>query len=205
MNVPLCPGPRLRTEKTFMPAELKVFWANFVMKSEAITLLKIFAVLATYPCSSSAHVLVWAPEATCYFPFSLLGNFHWKRRAGSVESLRASSVQTEVCWGYGRRWYFHHAIFKAASSMCPFFFFSFLPFSFRKTIHNAVPCLRFLIRISKNDVLRGSINESSFRTSLSSHHSLAGRTKSACVSSISTGEAVSLVSFPWRKVSVMFL
>ncbi|KAK2519943.1 melanopsin [Columba guinea] len=60
---------------------------------------------------------------------------------------------------------------------------------YRKTIHNAVPCLRFLIRISKNDLLRGSINESSFRTSLSSHHSLAGRTKSTCVSSISTGEA----------------
>ncbi|KAM7113278.1 LOW QUALITY PROTEIN: melanopsin-like [Ciconia maguari] len=60
---------------------------------------------------------------------------------------------------------------------------------YRKTIHNAVPCLRFLIRISKNDLLRGSINESSFRTSLSSHHSLAGRTKSTCVSSVSTGEA----------------
>ncbi|KAM6269437.1 melanopsin-like isoform 1-T3 [Porphyrio hochstetteri] len=60
---------------------------------------------------------------------------------------------------------------------------------YRKTIHNAVPCLRFLIRISKNDLLRGSINESSFRTSLSSHQSLAGRTKSTCVSSISTGEA----------------
>uniref|UniRef100_A0A8C4TU26 G-protein coupled receptors family 1 profile domain-containing protein n=1 Tax=Falco tinnunculus TaxID=100819 RepID=A0A8C4TU26_FALTI len=60
---------------------------------------------------------------------------------------------------------------------------------YRKTIHNAVPCLRFLIRISKNDLLRGSINESSFRTSLSSHQSLAGRTKSTCVSSVSTGEA----------------
>ncbi|PKU36688.1 melanopsin-like [Limosa lapponica baueri] len=58
-----------------------------------------------------------------------------------------------------------------------------------KTIHNAVPCLRFLIRISKNDLLRGSINESSFRTSLSSHQSVAGRTKSTCVSSVSTGEA----------------
>ncbi|XP_074679213.1 melanopsin-like [Strix aluco] len=60
---------------------------------------------------------------------------------------------------------------------------------YRKTIHNAVPCLRFLIRLSKNDLLRGSINESSFRTSLSSHQSLAGRTKSTCVSSVSTGEA----------------
>uniref|UniRef100_A0A8C3LGW6 G-protein coupled receptors family 1 profile domain-containing protein n=1 Tax=Chrysolophus pictus TaxID=9089 RepID=A0A8C3LGW6_CHRPC len=60
---------------------------------------------------------------------------------------------------------------------------------YRKTIHNAVPCLRFLIRVSKNDLLRGSINESSFRTSLSSHQSLAGRTKNACVSSVSTGEA----------------
>ncbi|XP_035182132.1 melanopsin-like isoform X2 [Oxyura jamaicensis] len=58
-----------------------------------------------------------------------------------------------------------------------------------KTIHNAVPCLRFLIRISKNDLLRGSINESSFRTSLSSHQSLVGKTKSTCVSSVSTGEA----------------
>ncbi|NXC33169.1 OPN4 protein, partial [Campylorhamphus procurvoides] len=61
---------------------------------------------------------------------------------------------------------------------------------YRKTIHSAVPCLRFLIRISKNDLLRGSINESSFRTSLSSHQSLAGRTKSTCVSSVSTGEAM---------------
>uniref|UniRef100_A0A8B9UNQ7 G-protein coupled receptors family 1 profile domain-containing protein n=1 Tax=Anas zonorhyncha TaxID=75864 RepID=A0A8B9UNQ7_9AVES len=60
---------------------------------------------------------------------------------------------------------------------------------YRKTIHNAVPCLRFLIRISKNDLLRGSITESSFRTSLSSHQSLAGKTKSTCVSSVSTGEA----------------
>ncbi|XP_021250431.1 melanopsin-like [Numida meleagris] len=60
---------------------------------------------------------------------------------------------------------------------------------YRKTIHNAVPCLRFLIRISKNDLLRGSINESSFRTSFSSHQSVAGRTKNTCVSSVSTGEA----------------
>ncbi|XP_068043662.1 melanopsin-like isoform X2 [Anomalospiza imberbis] len=65
-----------------------------------------------------------------------------------------------------------------------------------KTIHQAVPCLRFLIRISKNDLLRGSINESSFRTSLYSHHSLAGKTKSTCVSSISTGEAT------WRNVEL---
>ncbi|XP_042747537.1 melanopsin-like [Lagopus leucura] len=60
---------------------------------------------------------------------------------------------------------------------------------YRKTIHNAVPCLRFLIRVSKNDLLRGSINESSFRTSLSSHQSVSGRTKNTCVSSVSTGEA----------------
>ncbi|NXX14304.1 OPN4 protein, partial [Podargus strigoides] len=60
---------------------------------------------------------------------------------------------------------------------------------YRKTIHNAVPCLRFLIRISKNDLLRGSVTESSFRTSLSSHQSLAGRTKSTRVSSVSAGEA----------------
>ncbi|OXB76797.1 UNVERIFIED_CONTAM: hypothetical protein H355_016278 [Colinus virginianus] len=59
---------------------------------------------------------------------------------------------------------------------------------YRKTIHDAVPCLRFLIRISKNDFLRGSINESSFRTSLSSHPSIAGRTKNSHVSSVSTGE-----------------
>lgn len=86
-----------------------------------------------------------------------------------------------------------------------FGFFLFLTFSLRKTIHQAVPCLRFLIRISKNDLLRGSINESSFRTSLCSHHSLAGKTKSTCVSSISTGEAVSLFLFPWKKVSITFL
>ncbi|XP_064366558.1 melanopsin-like isoform X1 [Dromaius novaehollandiae] len=62
---------------------------------------------------------------------------------------------------------------------------------YRKTIHNAVPCLRFLIRLSKSDLLRGSINESSsFRASLSSHQSSAFRTKSTCVSSVSTGEAI---------------
>ncbi|XP_054019301.1 melanopsin [Dryobates pubescens] len=61
---------------------------------------------------------------------------------------------------------------------------------YRRTIHNAVPCLRCLIRVSKNDLLRGSINESSFRTSLSSHQSLAGRTKSTGISSVSAGEAV---------------
>ncbi|XP_050801439.1 melanopsin-like [Gopherus flavomarginatus] len=60
---------------------------------------------------------------------------------------------------------------------------------YRKTICSAVPCLRFFIRISKSDLSSGSINESSFRASVSSHRSFASRNKSSCVSSVSTGEA----------------
>ncbi|XP_030419704.1 melanopsin-like [Gopherus evgoodei] len=60
---------------------------------------------------------------------------------------------------------------------------------YRKTICSAVPCLRFFIRISKSDLSSGSITESSFRASVSSHHSFASRNKSSCVSSVSTGEA----------------
>uniref|UniRef100_A0A674IQ58 G-protein coupled receptors family 1 profile domain-containing protein n=1 Tax=Terrapene triunguis TaxID=2587831 RepID=A0A674IQ58_9SAUR len=66
--------------------------------------------------------------------------------------------------------------------------FTFL-FPFRKTIRSAVPCLRFFIRISKSDLSSGSINESSFRASVSSRRSFASRNKSSCVSSVSTGEA----------------
>ncbi|XP_042712341.2 melanopsin-like isoform X3 [Chrysemys picta bellii] len=60
---------------------------------------------------------------------------------------------------------------------------------YRKTIRSAVPCLRFFIRISKSDLSSGSINESSFRASVSSRRSFASRNKSSCVSSVSTGEA----------------
>ncbi|XP_069486662.1 melanopsin-like isoform X2 [Ambystoma mexicanum] len=61
---------------------------------------------------------------------------------------------------------------------------------YRKTIHDAVPCLRFLIRISKKDYLSCSTAESSFRGSISSRLSLASRTKSNCVSSVSTRETI---------------
>ncbi|XP_061440662.1 melanopsin-like [Rhineura floridana] len=60
---------------------------------------------------------------------------------------------------------------------------------YRKTIRNAVPCLRFLIRISQSDLSTSSVNESSFRSSVSSRHSFAARNKSSCVSSISAAEA----------------
>ncbi|XP_062992158.1 melanopsin-like [Elgaria multicarinata webbii] len=58
---------------------------------------------------------------------------------------------------------------------------------YRRTIRSAVPCLRFLIRVSKSDLSTSSVNESSFRASVSSRHSFASRNKSSCVSSISTG------------------
>uniref|UniRef100_K7FLN5 Melanopsin-like n=1 Tax=Pelodiscus sinensis TaxID=13735 RepID=K7FLN5_PELSI len=60
---------------------------------------------------------------------------------------------------------------------------------YRKTIRSSVPCLRFFIRVSKSDLSSGSINESSFRASVSSHRSFASRNKSSCISSVSTGEA----------------
>ncbi|XP_053113726.1 melanopsin-like [Hemicordylus capensis] len=59
---------------------------------------------------------------------------------------------------------------------------------YRRTIRSAVPCLRFLIRISKSDLSTSSISESSFRASVSSRHSFAARNKSGCVSSISAAE-----------------
>ncbi|XP_066488250.1 melanopsin-like [Tiliqua scincoides] len=58
---------------------------------------------------------------------------------------------------------------------------------YRRTIRSAVPCLRFLIRISKSDLSTTSMSESSFRTSMS-RHSFASRNKSSCVSSISAAE-----------------
>ncbi|XP_069094190.1 melanopsin-like [Pleurodeles waltl] len=61
---------------------------------------------------------------------------------------------------------------------------------YRKTIHDAVPCLRFLIRISKKDYLSCSAADSSVRGSISSRLSLASRTKSNCVSSVSTRETL---------------
>lgn len=118
--------------------------------------------------------------------------------------FKISSTKTEAVLRLWKETVLSPNDFQSHVINVPFGFF-LLPFSFRKTIHNAVPCLRFLIRISKNDLLRGSINESSFRTSLSSHQTLAGRTKSTCVSSVSTGEAVSLSLFPWRTASIMFL
>ncbi|XP_074849689.1 melanopsin-like [Carettochelys insculpta] len=60
---------------------------------------------------------------------------------------------------------------------------------YRKTIRSAVPCLRFFIRVSKSDLSSGSVNESSFRASVSSRRSFASRNKSSYISSVSTGEA----------------
>ncbi|XP_033016439.1 melanopsin isoform X2 [Lacerta agilis] len=59
---------------------------------------------------------------------------------------------------------------------------------YRRTIRSAVPCLRFLIRISPSDLTTSSVNESSFRASMSNRHSFAARNKSSCVSSISAAE-----------------
>nr|XP_028599830.1 melanopsin isoform X1 [Podarcis muralis] len=59
---------------------------------------------------------------------------------------------------------------------------------YRRTIRSAVPCLRFLIRISPSDLSTSSVNESSFRASMSSRHSFAARNKNSCVSSISAAE-----------------
>ncbi|KAJ6655412.1 hypothetical protein lerEdw1_005409 [Lerista edwardsae] len=58
---------------------------------------------------------------------------------------------------------------------------------YRRTIRSAVPCLRFLIRISKSDLSTSSMSESSFRTSMT-RYSFASRNKSSCVSSISAAE-----------------
>ncbi|XP_042325641.1 melanopsin-like [Sceloporus undulatus] len=60
---------------------------------------------------------------------------------------------------------------------------------YRRTIRSAVPCLRFLIRISKSDLSTSSINDSSFRASVSSRHSFTSRNKNSCISSISAAEA----------------
>ncbi|KAH0615850.1 hypothetical protein JD844_026435 [Phrynosoma platyrhinos] len=60
---------------------------------------------------------------------------------------------------------------------------------YRRTIRSTVPCLRFLIRISKSDLSTSSVNESSFRASVSSRHSSTSRNKNSCISSISAAEA----------------
>uniref|UniRef100_A0A8D0C2B6 G-protein coupled receptors family 1 profile domain-containing protein n=1 Tax=Salvator merianae TaxID=96440 RepID=A0A8D0C2B6_SALMN len=65
---------------------------------------------------------------------------------------------------------------------------------YRRTIRSAVPCLRFFIRISQSDLATSSVNESSFRASVSSRHSFAIKNKNSCVSSVSAAENVSCVS-----------
>ncbi|XP_060635205.2 melanopsin-like isoform X1 [Anolis sagrei] len=60
---------------------------------------------------------------------------------------------------------------------------------YRRTIRSAVPCLRFLIPISKSDLSTSSISDSSFRASVSSRHSFSSRNKSSYISSISAKEA----------------
>uniref|UniRef100_A0A8D0GH85 G-protein coupled receptors family 1 profile domain-containing protein n=1 Tax=Sphenodon punctatus TaxID=8508 RepID=A0A8D0GH85_SPHPU len=61
-------------------------------------------------------------------------------------------------------------------------------YRYSKTIRSAVPCLRFLLPITKSDLSSSSINESSFRASVCSHQSFASRNKSSCISSVSMGE-----------------
>ncbi|KAM4808652.1 melanopsin-B-like [Rhinophrynus dorsalis] len=55
---------------------------------------------------------------------------------------------------------------------------------YRETIHRTVPCLRFLIRLSKKDF------ESSVRGSIYSRQSLASRKKNSCISTVSTAETM---------------
>ncbi|XP_048365994.1 melanopsin-like isoform X2 [Sphaerodactylus townsendi] len=59
---------------------------------------------------------------------------------------------------------------------------------YRRTIHHAVPCLRFLIRISKSDLSASSMSESSFRMSFSARQSFTSRSKNSCVASVSAVE-----------------
>ncbi|KAM4709320.1 melanopsin-B-like [Discoglossus pictus] len=61
---------------------------------------------------------------------------------------------------------------------------------YRETIHRNVPCLRFLIRISKKDSMSASNFESSFRGSVYSRQSIASRKKNSCISTVSTAETV---------------
>lgn len=145
------------------------------------------------------------PRRTCYFLFSLMSCLHQLSCCLHV-IFKITLIKTEAVLRWWKETAFSPREFQShVLSLTDLAFFFLLTFFLRKTIHKSVPCLRFLIRISKNDLLRGSINESSFRTSLCSHHSLAGRTKSTCVSSVSAGEAVSLFLFPWKKVSLTFL
>lgn len=145
------------------------------------------------------------PRRACYFLFCLLSCLHQLPCRLHV-IFKTPLIKTEAVLIWWKETAFApHQFQSHVFSVTGLAFFFLLTFSLRKTIHKAVPCLRFLIRISKNDLLRGSINESSFRTSLCSHHSLVGRTKSTCVSSVSTGEAVSFFLFPWKKVSITFL
>uniref|UniRef100_A0A8C7DVI5 G-protein coupled receptors family 1 profile domain-containing protein n=1 Tax=Naja naja TaxID=35670 RepID=A0A8C7DVI5_NAJNA len=68
--------------------------------------------------------------------------------------------------------------------------------SYRKTIRRAIPCLRFLIRISASEVST-SFASSSFRSSMSSRVSFVSKNKSSDISAISATEKVKLVS--WRR------
>ncbi|XP_053317599.1 melanopsin-B-like [Spea bombifrons] len=61
---------------------------------------------------------------------------------------------------------------------------------YRETIHKSVPCLRFLIKISKKDYMSSSNFESSMRGSVYSRHSIATRKKNSCISTVSTAETV---------------
>ncbi|XP_063314704.1 melanopsin-B-like [Pelobates fuscus] len=61
---------------------------------------------------------------------------------------------------------------------------------YRETIHRNMPCLRFIIRISKKDYMSTNNFESSVRGSIYSRHSIATRKKNSCISTVSTAETV---------------
>ncbi|KAJ7327129.1 hypothetical protein JRQ81_016888 [Phrynocephalus forsythii] len=101
---------------------------------------------------------------------------------------------TLIAWaGYGRTLTPYSksvpAVIAKASAIYNPIIYAIIHPRYRRTIRNTVPCLRFLIRISKSDLSTSSINDSSFRASVSSRHSFVSRNKSSCISSISGAEA----------------
>ncbi|XP_075785729.1 melanopsin-like isoform X2 [Pelodiscus sinensis] len=117
-------------------------------------------------------------------------------------AIRSTGRNVQKLGSYGRKSYLSHSmrnewkLAKIAFVVIIVYVLSWSPYACvtliawaGKTIRSSVPCLRFFIRVSKSDLSSGSINESSFRASVSSHRSFASRNKSSCISSVSTGEA----------------
>ncbi|KAM6441473.1 melanopsin-like [Liasis olivaceus] len=80
------------------------------------------------------------------------------------------------------------AIIAKASAIYNPIIYAIIHPSYRKTIRSAVPCLRFLIRISTSELSTSTANESSFKTSISRRISFVSRSKSSGISSISAAE-----------------